>query len=169
VQVMSAVGAMQAAGHNQPHSTGRIVPALAKNARAGHPQFWRLKERIVSDDVLGWIGVAVALIAAIVLDKGSAPHKWHAAIMWTAVAFLCVLKFGQKKWNSWLFWTFCSTCLILHVLAMWLIFEQLLPRLILGTLYVVPIAFIEAIFLVGMFAKLERMLGADHSAHSTQE
>jgi RHS repeat-associated protein len=30
---------MQAAGHNQPHGTGSLVPALAKNARAGHPQF----------------------------------------------------------------------------------------------------------------------------------
>jgi hypothetical protein len=39
VQVMSAIGAMQAAGHNKPHGTGSIVPALAKNARAGHPLF----------------------------------------------------------------------------------------------------------------------------------
>jgi hypothetical protein len=39
VQMMSAVGAMRAAGHDQPHSTGSIVPALAKNARAGHPLF----------------------------------------------------------------------------------------------------------------------------------
>lgn len=39
VQVMSAVSAMQSARHNQPHGTGSIVPALAQNARAGHPQF----------------------------------------------------------------------------------------------------------------------------------
>jgi hypothetical protein len=37
VQVMSAVGAMQAAGHDKQHGTGRIVPALANNARTGHP------------------------------------------------------------------------------------------------------------------------------------
>jgi hypothetical protein len=30
---------MQAAGHNKLHGTGSLVPALAKNARAGHPQF----------------------------------------------------------------------------------------------------------------------------------
>jgi uncharacterized Zn-binding protein involved in type VI secretion len=39
VQVISAVGAMQAAGHDKPHGTGSIVPALAKNARTGHPLF----------------------------------------------------------------------------------------------------------------------------------
>jgi Domain of unknown function (DUF4329) len=37
VQVMSAVTAMQAAGHDEPYGTGRIVPALAKDARTGHP------------------------------------------------------------------------------------------------------------------------------------
>jgi hypothetical protein len=39
VQVMRAVTAMQTAGHDKPHDTGSIVPALAKNARTGHPQF----------------------------------------------------------------------------------------------------------------------------------
>ena len=45
VQVMSAVGAMQAAGHDKPHGIGCIVPALAKNARTGHPQFRNGKEK----------------------------------------------------------------------------------------------------------------------------
>ena len=36
------------------------------------------------------------------------------------------------------------------------IFGQLLPRLILGTLYVVPLAFIESLFLFVVFLKLER-------------
>ena len=45
VQVMSAVGPMQAAGHDKPHGTGSIVPALAKNARTGHPLFRIGKEK----------------------------------------------------------------------------------------------------------------------------
>jgi len=117
---------------------------------------------LASDDVLGWTAVAVALIAAIVLDKGSAPHKWHAAIMWTVVAFLGLLKFSQKKWNSWRFWIFCVACLGLHVFAMWAIFGKLLPRLVLGTLYVIPLAVVEAIFLTGIFYRLERKLSSEH-------
>ncbi len=39
VQRMSAVSAMQTAGHDKAYGIGSIVPALAKNARAGHPQF----------------------------------------------------------------------------------------------------------------------------------
>jgi hypothetical protein len=38
VQVMNAVSALQPAGPVQPHPTGSIVPALAKNARTGHPR-----------------------------------------------------------------------------------------------------------------------------------
>jgi hypothetical protein len=116
------------------------------------------KRRFLSDNAIVWSAAGLALIAAIILDKGSAPHKWHAAIMWTGVVFYGVLIFGRQKWGLWLFWIFWAACLVLHGFAMWLIFGQLFPRLILGTLYLVPIAFIEAILLVGMFAKLERKL-----------
>lgn len=119
----------------------------------------KLKKRITfSDNILAWIGVPIVLIAAIILDKSSAPHKWHAAIMWTACAFYGVLIFGRKQRNSYQFWTFWGICLGLHILAMWVIFAKLLPRLILGTLYVVPIAFVEAIFLFGIILKMERIL-----------
>jgi hypothetical protein len=129
-----------------------------------------LKKQIsISDKVIVWSAAAVGLIAAITLDKGSAPHKWHAAIMWTGVAFYGVLIFGRRKWKSWRFWIFWAACLGLHVFAMWLIFVQLLPRLILGTLYVVPIAFIEATFLVGMFAKLEPKLNPEHHRRQHSE
>lgn len=78
--------------------------------------------------------------------------------MWTVVAFYGVLIFGHRKWSSWQFWIFWATCLIAHVFAMWVIFKELFPHLILGTLYVVPFAFLEAILLVGMFAKLQRKM-----------
>ncbi len=117
----------------------------------------KLKKRMsLGDNVIVWSAAVVALIAAVILDKGSAPHKWHAAIMWTGVALYGVLIFGRRKWGSWRFWLFCVLCLGLHGFAMWLIFGRFLPRLILGTLYVVPLAFIEAILLVGIFSRLER-------------
>jgi hypothetical protein len=121
------------------------------------------KKNSLSDDAMGWVGIALVLIAAIILDKGSAPHKWHAAIMWTFVAFFGVLIWGRQKRNSWLFWVFWAACLVLQVLAMWVIFGQLLPRLILGTLYVVPLAFFESLFLFVAFLRLERKV-AQHTS-----
>ena len=116
------------------------------------------KNHALSDDALGWVGMALVLVAAIILDKGSPPHKWHAAIIWTFVALFGVLVFGRQKRGSWQFWIFWATCLIFHVFAMWAVFALLFPRLILGTLYVVPLAFVESVFLVGLFFRLERSL-----------
>jgi len=128
---------------------------------------------LASDDALGWIGIALGLVAVIILDKNSTPHKWHAAVMWTFCAFFGVLIFGRKERGSWLFWVFWAACLGVHVFAMWLIFGQILPHLILGTSYVAPPAFVEAIFLMGMFGKLQRKLsearksaGSRDSQHS---
>jgi hypothetical protein len=114
------------------------------------------KRTSLSDDALGWIGIPLVLIAAIILDKGSPPHKWHAAIMWTFVAFFGLLIFGRKKRNSWVFWIFWGACFVLHAVAMWVIFGRFLPRLILGTLYVVPLALVESLLLLIVFLKLER-------------
>ncbi len=124
---------------------------------------------MASDDILGWIGIAVGLAAAFILDKGSALHKWHAAIMWTFCALFGLLIFGRKKRGSCLFWIFWAACLVLQAFAMWLIFGQLLPRLILGTLYVVPVAFIEAILLIGIFSKLEGKLSPNRSGQKGKE
>ena len=116
-----------------------------------------LERRIsLSDDALGWIGLTLVVIAAVILDKHSPPHKWHAAIMWTFVALFGVLVFGRGKRSSYLFWIFWATCMVLHVFAMWMLFGQLFPRLVLGTLYVVPLAFVESVFLLALFLKLER-------------
>jgi hypothetical protein len=116
------------------------------------------KKRALSDDVFGWIGLALVLIAAIILDRGSPPHKWHAAIMWTFVALFGALVFGRNKRGSWLFWVFWATCFVLHVAALWVIFSQVFPRLILGTLYVVPLAFIESLLLFVAFSNIERLV-----------
>jgi hypothetical protein len=53
VQVMSAVGAVQSAGHDKQYGIDSIVPApstssgqaLAKSARTGHRLFWNGKEK----------------------------------------------------------------------------------------------------------------------------
>jgi len=121
------------------------------------------RKTCLSDDALGWIGIVLALMAVIVLDKGSPPRKWHAAIMWTLTALFGVLIWGRQKRNSWIFWFYWAACLLLHVVVMWVIFGQLLPRLILGTLYVVPLAFAESLFLFVIFVRLERKL-ARHRA-----
>jgi len=108
------------------------------------------------ENVLSWLTAGVALVAAIILDRNSAPHKWHAAIMWTVLAFFGVLLWGREKWRAVSFWIFWAVCLVLHIVAMWAIFGAVLPRLALGTIYVIPIAFIESVLLAALFFIIER-------------
>jgi hypothetical protein len=146
------------AAHVSEWNEGKAGPPACQRCREIQ-KMHGLKKRITGgEDFFGWSALSLVLIAALILDKGSAPHKWHAAIMWTFCALFGLVIFGRTKRGSWIFWIFWATCLALHISLMWLIFAQLLPRLILGTLYVVPIAFIEALFLIGIFSKLERRL-----------
>ncbi len=135
----------------------RLGSALRFRSRARRRGMHRTSTKnSLSDDALGWVGIALGLIAAVILDKGAPPHKWHAAIMWTFLALFGVLIWGRQKRNSRLFWLFWSACFVFHAIAMWVIFGQLLPRLILGTLYVVPFAFVESLLLFVLFLRLER-------------
>jgi hypothetical protein len=109
--------------------------------------------------VVRWSGIAVALIVVIFLATGSLPRKWDVAMMWTSTTLAWVLIFGRiRSWErnySWRFLAFGAICLVLHTVAMWLIFGKPLPRLIPGTMYVVPVAFIEAILLTVVFSAIE--------------
>jgi hypothetical protein len=125
------------------------------------PRILRSHARL-SDSAIGWIAAALALVAAIILDKGDAPHRWHAAIMWTLCAFGSVIILSRRKWGSRRFWVPFTVCLALHVVAMWVIFARIFASLtVLGTLYAIPLAFVEAIFLSGIISVMERKLGSN--------
>jgi hypothetical protein len=110
------------------------------------------------EDVLSWVVLGLGLVAIFILDSDDAPRKWHAATLWTMIATYGVLLWGREKWRSASFWCFWVTCLILHTLAMWAIFGKLLPGLVLGTLYVIPLAFIESVALAVLYFRLDRKL-----------
>jgi len=108
---------------------------------------------VVNDDTVLWIGTGLVLAAAIILDRQGFPQRWHAAIMWTAVAFGPAIVVRRKRWGSWSFWFVCTGYLSLHLGLMWLLFAYLLARVsVLGTLYVVPFASIEAFVLLALLS-----------------
>lgn len=112
------------------------------------------KQTVVSDDAASWIGVALALAAAIVFGRYGMPQKWHAAIMWTVVAFGPPTVIRRKRWESPSFWGLWVLFLALHLLIMWVVFYYLLARVsVFGTLYVVPFAAIEAFLLLVLFSR----------------
>jgi len=108
----------------------------------------------VSDDMISWIVAGLALAAVIVLNSYGLPQKWHAAVMWTGVAFAPPTIVRRKRWGSWSFWAKWTICLSLHLLFMWFVFALLLARLrVLGMLYVVPFGAVESFVLLAVFSK----------------
>ena len=108
--------------------------------------------------MLGWIATALGVVAAVILDRGTPQHNWHAAIVWTMTAFYGALLFGRSKWNTSQFWILWATFFALHVLAMWAIFARLIPHWTPGTLLAIPLGFAEAILVLVLIAKISRLL-----------
>jgi hypothetical protein len=116
------------------------------------------KRRRVGDDVVGWVGILATTAALYVFHNPSEPHKWHPAIVWTCTAFSCIALFGRTRWRSWKFWLLWVFFLLVHILAMWWIFGRLLPAgHVWGTIYVIPIGFVEGILVLGLLVRIERM------------
>ena len=113
----------------------------------------------LGDRVVGWVGLVVVIVAMFVLDKPSEPHKWHAAITWSVLAFMTVTLFGRGRWKSWRFWALWMFFALLQLLAMWWLFGRAMPAgHFVGTVVVAPIAFIEGVLLVGLIVRIERMI-----------
>ncbi len=65
----------------------------------------------------------------------------------------------SRAGNLWRFWLLWASLLLLHVFVMWWIFDKILPaNHMWGTMYVIPLGFVEAILLVGLIVRIERML-----------
>jgi hypothetical protein len=108
----------------------------------------------ISDDQLSWLSLVLAFVAMIVLDRHGSTHRWHAAIVWTNSALYGVAILGRRWWTSGLFWAFWIAALGFHVAIMWLLFGLVLPRLLLGTLYVIPLAVLEAFALFAAYLNI---------------
>jgi hypothetical protein len=108
------------------------------------------KKNAVSDNAVEWMIAGLALAALIIFGRLGMPQKWHAAIMWTAVAFGPMTITLRRRWKSWSFWAWWTIYLGLHAALMWVVFALLLTKLrVLGTAYVVPLGAVETfVFLV---------------------
>lgn len=111
-------------------------------------------QNAVSENAVEWIGAALALTAAVIFGRLDMPQKWHAAIMWTAVAFGPMTLTLRKRWKSWSFWLWWAIYLSLHTALMWVVFAVLLSKVrVLGTLYVVPLGAVETFLLLVLLSK----------------
>jgi hypothetical protein len=116
-----------------------------------------LKKRadVTENFIVALIGV-IAVVVSTIFNGHGLQQKWHAAIMWTGVAFGTVVLSTRKRLNSWRFWLVWISFLLLHVLTMWFLFSIVLSNvLVLGMLYVIPFGFLESILLISVMSRIE--------------
>jgi hypothetical protein len=119
------------------------------------PSVWTMKKpNEISEDAISWMVMGLVLIAAIIFDRRGMPQRWHAAIMWTVVAFGPVTMTRRKRWGSASFWGKWTIYLSLHMLLMRVVFAYLLANVkVVGTLYAVPFGAIETFVLLALLSK----------------
>jgi protein-S-isoprenylcysteine O-methyltransferase Ste14 len=87
------------------------------------------------------------------------PQKWHAAIFGALVPFATVVSIKRTSWMRWTFWTTLAACFVVNLLLLWIFFEFFLRNVTtFGWIWWVPVAFVEAVFLLHFQPKLERQM-----------
>lgn len=106
-------------------------------------------------DLSGTLILVIGLVALLVgehyIRDPSNPLRWHAAVMWTVVAFASLFLWSTLFRRSWRFWVFSSAALATHIFAMWYLFGVLLPHALIGTLWVSGLGLIEGFALYILF------------------
>jgi hypothetical protein len=115
------------------------------------------KRSNAGENLILLIAAACAVSISALFDHWGLSQKWDAAIMWTGVTFAVLVLSNRKALKLLRFWSRWATFLLLHLVLMWIIFSLLLaPFKVIGTLYVVPMAFVEALAMNIYFGKFLR-------------
>jgi len=127
----------------------------------------RLKRRAVVGENLGAVlGALVALALVILADRRGLPHKWHTAIYGTIVSFGPALMGNRRQWRRWTFWLSVLTCLAVHTLAMWCLFQYIFVTIAPGILFWLPVACIEAFAVLLALPTVEKLLTGEKQPYT---
>jgi ABC-type iron transport system FetAB permease component len=108
------------------------------------------RKRLLSRENIGiFCGLVISLVLAIIADRRGMPHKWYTAIFGTTVPFGVVILSYPLRWKRSSFWAALTICLVIHTVAIWAFFEDVLSNTqTFGLLLWLPVAFIETFVLL---------------------
>jgi hypothetical protein len=113
-----------------------------------------------------FLGALVALSLAELTDRSGMPQKWHAAIIGTVCPFTVVILIYRPKWKLWKFWASLVACLVVHLVAIWILFQYIWFNVqTLGFVYWFPIALLEGLFLVAAVRWIEERFTGPHETY----
>jgi hypothetical protein len=120
----------------------------------------RSKRSSFAENVLILCGAVIAIAAVTVADRHGAPQRWHAAVTGTVVPFLVIVWIYRMRWPRWTFWASLTTCLAVHVIAIYIFFAYVLRNVkSLALLLWFPVMFIEVFVLLVVVQRLDDKFG----------
>jgi hypothetical protein len=122
-----------------------------------------VKKRFLNREnfILGLCGAAM-LALVLIADHNGLPQKWHTAIFGTVAPFCIVLMCYPLRWRRWSFWVAFAICLVVHLVAIWVLFQYLILGVAPGWLLWTPIAFVESFLLLVTIKLIENKLLGKH-------
>jgi len=121
---------------------------------------WKDKKRrrrasFFENSILVLVGVTVFYLAGLAHDRGIA-QKWVTALFATVAPFSMVI-YARRKTLSWSFGMALLICLVIHILAIWAIFEYVLASFSrFSPLFWLPIMLVELFGLIIVSRRIER-------------
>ena len=114
----------------------------------------------------GLFGVALVVLLALTFGslsiKFGAPQKWDAAGFWTLVTFASVIELSRRRWKERTFWGSLLVIGLVHVTAIWLIFNRGISAQRVPLVITLPFMWAE----VTMILKLVRLREIDRKHHA---
>jgi hypothetical protein len=124
------------------------------------------RKRLFSRENVGVLfGVLITLVLATIADRKGMPRKWHTAIFGTTVPFGVVVLSYPLRWRRLSFWAAVTICLGIHIVAIWILFQDVLSNVRgIGLVLWLPVAFIETFVLLVAVKRVEQKLTRKHES-----
>lgn len=119
-----------------------------------------MKRLLTRENLGGLLILCLVTVSTIVMVDLHAAQKWHAAGVGTILPFIFVIFSYPSRWlRRWSFWVSLAICLVIHVAAIWIVFQYILGSVQrLGILIWFPVAILESLFLVFVVKIIENKI-----------
>ena len=123
------------------------------------------KKRSKRDNLVLGLALAILLMFFVISFRTGLSGKWNTVAFGTLVPFGVVVQTYPRRWRRWSFWVALAMCLMVHLVAMWVVFRYVFVNRAPGWLLWLPVAFVETFVLIVAVKLVEDKLLGKH-AHS---
>lgn len=116
------------------------------------------RTRTKRDNSILAAGVLILVVFIFISSRLGLARKWNTVSFGTFVPFIVVVQTYPRRWRRVSFWSAFAICLIVHLVAMWVIFEYIFVHRAPGWVLWLPVAFGEGFALMALVRVVEEKL-----------